>query len=170
MEDDIKTLTKKNDDLADTIFELEDTLEELTSNSKRVLIETKSITSALNNTLEVYNRTVANNQETFTKLANTVKDEEVKKRIIESLNPIKLVKFEDMGVLQLNLLVARKYADIKVEDHSEQIKPVSENGEESNQIKEEEKPTLDLSAKHVYNLYYLGYVLFKFTDLRNFLK
>jgi len=83
-------------------------LEELTSNSQRVLIETKTILNALNHIIEVYNRTVSINQETFTKLANTVKDEEIQKRILESLNPIQLVKFEGMGASQLNLLVARK--------------------------------------------------------------
>ena len=86
-----------------------------------------------------------NNQETLTKLANTVKDEEIKKRILESLNPKQLVKFEDMGVTQLNLLVARIYADVKVEENSNETK-------NENNSKEEEKPTLDLSAKHEYNL------------------
>jgi len=112
MEEDLKSIAKKNDDLADTMFELEERLEELKSNSKRVMIETKSITSTLKQTIDIYNHAVANSKETLLSLATTITDEQQRQLFNQSLESVILVPFEELSVSQLNQLAKRDYKNI----------------------------------------------------------
>jgi len=105
--DEIKKVTLQNDELTDKLFEMEDKLDELKSNSKRVVLETSLISTSLKKIIEGYNKMLVK-RDTLIKLCTTLQDEEKKKFIRESLELIEIIPLEDMTAPQLNLLSEKK--------------------------------------------------------------